>query len=43
MSVIDLTELAEKHVMRRGPVMQRVEVTQPSEQAVVMACAEQNS
>jgi Fe-S oxidoreductase len=43
MSVMDLTELAEKHVMRRGPVMQPVEVTQPSEQAVVMACAEQNS
>lgn len=44
MTAIDLTELVEKHVVRRSPVMQPVEVRQqPAEQVAVMACAEQNS
>lgn len=44
MTAIDLTELVEKHVARRSPVMQPVEVRQqPAEQVAVMACAEQNS
>jgi Fe-S oxidoreductase len=43
MSVIDLAELAEKYLVRRSPVMQPARITQPSEQAVVMACAEPGS
>jgi Fe-S oxidoreductase len=42
MSVMDLAELAEKHLVRRSPVMQPARIEQPSEQAVVMACATQN-
>lgn len=42
MTAIDLTELVEKHVVRRSRVMQPVEVRQqPAEQVAVMACAEQ--
>jgi 3-keto-L-gulonate-6-phosphate decarboxylase len=43
MSVIDLAELAEKYLVRRSPVMQPARIMQPSEQAVVMACAEPGS
>lgn len=40
LSAIDLVELAEKHLVRRSPVMHPARITQPSEQVVVMACAE---
>ncbi|HEY6943585.1 MAG TPA: (Fe-S)-binding protein [Candidatus Acidoferrum sp.] len=43
MSVVDLTELVEKHLVRRSPVMQPVRIAQPSERVAVMACAEQTN
>jgi Fe-S oxidoreductase len=42
MSAIDLTELVEKHLVRKSPVMQPADVLQPTGQAAALACAEQS-